>query len=371
MRYLKQRPFMLGLIISIVIAVPVLGGILVYDWWITPLGPPLGTSETILVGQETFQDSEAAPTENAQITISPTETAAPTMTPFPTGTPAPLAMCGGPDNLTILVTGIDSENYIYGLSDAIRVVWVDFVNGKITVLPLPRDLWVDIPVSIPGATKDITPGKLNQAYFYGSPGMGYYREEDQSPGLLAKTLQLNFNLIAERYFSVNTRIFRQMVDQIGGIDVTLPRNVYRHHFDKPILYLKAGEYHLSGKQAEMVARHRTLIGDFGRMNNQTVLLKAFVKKLLSPQGIKELPELIEIYQDNVLMDFSPSDISKLICLTTKIDLVEDVTFVSFPRDLVTEGKIYDKVHDYDAYALTYDVNEIRLLLAKLRLGIWP
>ena len=371
MRYLKQRPLMLGLLISIVIAVPVLGGLLIYDWWITPLGPPLGSSETVLVDQETLQASGSTPTENAQKTISSTETAAPTTTPFPTRTPVPPAMCGGPDKLTILVTGVDSGNYIYGLSDAIRIVWVDFVNGKITVLPLPRDLWVDIPVSIPGVTRDITPGKLNQAYFYGSPGMGYYREEDQSPGLLAKTLQLNFNLIVGQYFSVNTRIFRQMVDQIGGIDVTLTRNVYRHHFDEPVLYLKAGEYHLSGKQAEMVARHRTLIGDFGRMNNQTVLLKAFVKKLLSPQGIKELPELIEIYQDNVLMDFSPSDISKLICLTSKIDLVEDVTFVSFPRDLVTEGKIYDKVHDYDAYALTYDVNEIRLLLAKLRLGFWP
>jgi hypothetical protein len=223
MRYLKQRPFMLGLLISVVIAVPVLGGMLIYNWWITPLGPPLSISETILVDQET---AGSTPTENPQITISPTETAAPTMTPYPTGTPAPLAMCGGPDNLTILVAGIDSGNYIYGLSDAIRIVWVDFVNGKITVLPLPRDLWVDIPVSIPGATKDITPGKLNQAYFYGSPGMGYYREEDQSPGLLAKTLQFNFNLIVERYFSVNTRIFRQMVDQIGGIDVILPRNVY-------------------------------------------------------------------------------------------------------------------------------------------------
>ena len=371
MRYLKQRPLVLGLIISIAIAVPVLSGILIYNWWTTPLGPPLGISDTSLVDQETYQVSGLTLTENPQITISPTETAAPTMTPYPTATPAPLAMCGGPDNLTILVTGVDSGSYIYGLSDAIRLVWVDFVNGKITILPLPRDLWVDIPVSIPGVTKDITPGKLNQAYFYGSPGMGYYKEDDQSPGLLAKTLNFNFNVIVDRYFSVNTRIFRQMVDQVGGIDVNLPKNVYGHHLDDPVVYLRAGEHHLNGKQAEMVARHRTLIGDFGRMKNQTVLLKAFVKKLLSPQEIKELPELIEIYQDNVLMDFSPSDISKLICLISKIDLVEDVTFVNFPKDLVTEENIYDKVHKYKAAALTYDINEIRLLLAKLRLGIWP
>ena len=368
MRSLKQRPLILGFLISVVIAVPVLGGILLYDWWNTPLGTPLDVSETILVEQE---DSAATPTENPQITIVPTETAAPTMTPLPTATPAPLAMCGGPDNLTLLVTGINSVNYKYGLADAIRIVWVDFVNGKITVLPLPRDLWVDIPISVPGVTKDITPGKLNQAYFYGSPGMGYYQDEDNSPGLLAKTLQFNFNLTIDRYFSVNTRIFRQMVDQIGGIDVNLPRNVYGHHLDEPVLYLKAGEHHLNGRQAEMVARHRKLFGDFGRMNNQTVLLEALVKKLLSPQGIIELPGLIEIYRGNVLMDFSPSDISKLICLVAKIDLVEDVTFVSFPKDLVTEEKIYDEVNKYKAAALTYDINEIRLLLAKLRLGFAP
>jgi hypothetical protein len=40
------------------------------------------------------------------------------------------------------VTGVESKNYIYGLSDAIREVRVDFVYGKVTVLPLPRDMYV-------------------------------------------------------------------------------------------------------------------------------------------------------------------------------------------------------------------------------------
>jgi LCP family protein required for cell wall assembly len=230
---------------------------------------------------------------------------------------------------------------------------------------------VEIPVSIPGATEGITMGKLNQAYFYGSPGMGYYLGGDQSPGLLAKTLQHNFNVRVDRYFSVNTRIFRKMVNQIGGITVTLPNNVYRHYFGEPVLYLKAGTHYLTGKQAEMVSRHRTLIGDFGRMNNQTILLKAFVRELLTPQGIKELPALIEIYREDVLMDFSPNEISKLLCLAARIDLQEDVTFLTFPKDIVTEGKLYDPVHEYDAYALTYDLEEVRVLLAKFQLGVWP
>lgn len=365
----------MGFGISLLIGIPLLAGFLFVSWWNTPLGIPLGsTSSPSQIGLETPTRIPTSAVSPAPLAVGTDADASPpqfTMTPLPTASPAPRALCGGPNTLTILFTGVDSNHYLYGLSDAIRLVRIDFVAGKITVLPLPRDLWVDIPVSIPGVTEGITEGKLNQAYFYGSPGMGYYLAEDQSPGLLAKTIQYNFNVDVERYFSVNTRIFRKMVNQVGGITVTLPRNVYRHHFDEPVIYLKAGTHDLTGSEAEMVARHRTLIGDFGRMKNQTILLEAFVRKLLTPQGLQELPELIEIYREDVLMDFSPSDISKLLCLASKIDLQEDVIFLNFPKELVDEERLYDEVHNYDAYALTYDLEDLRVLLAKFQLGIWP
>ena len=34
--------------------------------------------------------------------------------------------------------------------------------------------------------------KLNQAYLYGNPGFGYTDDPAQGPGLLARTLTLNF-----------------------------------------------------------------------------------------------------------------------------------------------------------------------------------
>jgi len=373
MKNFLRSPFTIGILMSFLLVGIIAGAVFVLNWWNTPLGPALDFSthtpagEDLQVTQETITPD---PTQSLT-TPTPTPTLLPTYTPSPTVIPKPQAMCGGPDTFTFLVTGVDAGNYVYGLSDAIRVVRVDFIKGKIVVLPLPRDLWVDIPVSIPGATRNITPGKLNQAYFYGSPGMGYYDGEDQSPGLLAKTLKSNFNLEMDRYFSVNTRIFRQMVNQIGGITVTLPDTVYRHYFGDPRVYMKAGTHHLNGKEAEMVARHRTVIGDFGRMKNQTILLKAFVRKLLTPSGLKELPELIDIYEENVLMDFTPNEISKLLCLASKIDLQEDVTFLTFPKDMVSEGRMYDEVQQYNAYALTYDRNELYSLLAAFQAGFWP
>src|SRR5512145_1601823 len=50
--------------------------------------------------------------------------------------------CGLPSVMTILAIGSDtrSDKYLYGLADAIRIVRIDSVTPKITVLEIPRDL---------------------------------------------------------------------------------------------------------------------------------------------------------------------------------------------------------------------------------------
>lgn len=360
---IKQSPVKYGIILVVVLAV-LLGGFFFNQWWNTPLGTPLDDF-TPTVDTDSEKTSTPEIKETATKTVQPTATAAKVTE---TATPRPEPLCGGPEELTLLFTGIDSSNYTYGLADAIRIVQIDFMSGDITVLPLPRDLWVEIPISVPGVTEDVTHGKLNQAYFYGTPGMGYYDSEDYGPGLLAKTLETNFDLKVDHYFTVNVRVLELMVDQIGGLPVYLPNTVYKHYFGEPRVYLEAGSYLLTGKQAEMVARHRTVIGDFGRQKNQTILLKAFIKKMFTPEGIKQLPNLVEIYQENVLMDFSPKEISQLICLAAKIELKEDVHFLEFPQEILTEGRQMDEVQGYRTYALTYEAEEIQQILEDLQAG---
>jgi LCP family protein required for cell wall assembly len=347
------------------------------EWWNTPLGQELaavtGTpgkktplpppAETLIRGTQ----ERAAP--DAPYGGRETAEAVPTAENTPAATSG--SICGGPETFYLLVAGVDSGNYIYGLADAIRIIRVDFVKGRVVVLPLPRDLYVSISVSIPALEKNHVNGKLNQAYFYGSPGMGYYDHPDGGPGLLARTLGQNYNLPVDRYLSVNTRIFRRMVDEVGGVDVYLPENVYGHYFQEPVLYLEAGSHHLDGKQAEMVARHRTLIGDFGRMKNQTILFKAFIRSLLTPEGLKAVPDLVEIYRESVLMDLTPNEISKLICLVSRIDREEDIQFVSFPRQLLKEERVYDQVQQGEMYVLIPDHDELVGLLADFQAGRWP
>ena len=285
-------------------------------------------------------------------------------------TPVPIAdpVCGGPPSMTVLVAGVASERYTYGLADAIRVVRVDFVNQQVTVLALPRDLWVQIPGI---ADHGISEGKLNQAYFYGTQGMGYYDGSGGGSGLLAQTLQANYGLRVDHYLAVNLNSFEQIIDAMGGIDVYLAQDVYRKQFGEPELFLKAGSHHLNGREAELLARSRIEIGDFGRINNQTVILKAAAAKMLSPQGIASLPNLVDRLRDNVLTDLSPSDGRQLICLGGKIDQGQDVTYLSLPQDLLEEGLVYDKARGQNTYALQGDPAEIGQLLQQFQAGTWP
>jgi len=369
MEHIKREPVKSGILAGLFVALLMM--VFFFARW---RNAPLGTELTItpskeivqVVPEETLIPTTIVPTVNKE-TKTPTETA----NVSPTATIPPDTICDGPETMFVQVTGVEGISYLYGLSDAIRVVRIDFLNGKITILHLPRDLYVSIPIAIPGITESVTFGKLNQAYFYGSPGMGYYHGEGQAPGLLAQTIEENFNLKIDNYISVNTRIFQMMVDAIGGIDVYLPDNVYGHHYQEPVLYMKAGIHHLDGKQAEMVARHRTIIGDFGRVNNQTILIKAFIRNLITPEGLTSIPDLIDIYRETVLMDFTPDEISTILCLLSKIDNKEDITFLGFPQDLLEEKRVYDEVQKHNVYVLDPDLNAVVEFLDKFQKGILP
>jgi len=171
--------------------------------WTAPLGPelglPIGTPTSpaqVLVTQVEQVDASPTRTEPLQNISAPeidrTEPVEPSLTP------RPQPFCGGPEQMTLLAIGADSgSDYLYGLADVIRLVRVDFVTPKVSVLSMPRDLWVEIPeIKEPYG---ITHGKLNQSYFYGSPGMGYYKGPGAGPGLLARTLDLNFGFRPDHY----------------------------------------------------------------------------------------------------------------------------------------------------------------------------
>jgi len=358
---LKTSTMKLGIVTLLVVSV-LMGGTYLYATWQNPPGTSRPESAPVLIeGSSTPSVVEVKPSE----TPAPLDTPTPTPNPTSTYTPTIEPVCGASPSMTILISGVASEGYRYGLADAVRVVRVDFQRKTVSILALPRDMWVRIPSISNHGVKE---GKLNQAYFYGTEGMGYYDGSGYGSGLLALTLQENFGLHVDHYVAVNLYAFRDIVDAMGGVDVYLPSPVYVKRFGEPKLYKKAGYRHLSGKEAEKVVRARIGIGDFGRIENQTVVLKAVAAKMISPSSFKHLPGIVTSLIRETQTDLSPSDISKLICLAEKVDPNEDFSYHMIPRKLLSEAWVRDHHLRYMAYVLTYEPHKIKRIIEDFQNG---
>jgi LCP family protein required for cell wall assembly len=276
----------------------------------------------------------------------------------------------------MLILGVGADNgvgYQYGLSDVIRIARVDFVNPKITMLSLPRDAWIELPGIVASNGMTITHAKLNQAYFYGGPGMGRYDGPGGGPGLLARTLDFNFGLRVDHYGAVNMSTFERIVDAVGGIDVYLERDVDGTPWDNRTAdmgYFPAGNHHLSGSEALRLSRIRKRYGDFARQDNQTLVICALRAKLLTPAVLTKIPKLVTAFQDSVLTDLTPEQIGQLACLLPKVDR-ENVIFSSIPSEEFTLGRATGFLAEKETSVLRWEPDVIRDYVSRFVSGTWP
>lgn len=340
--------------------------------WTEPLGPSLGlptrTPTSVAAAQIEASSTPAGLDNQSEQQESPLETAAdaaPTAAPTPTSAP----LCGGPPVMTVLALGIDgAENYLYGLSDVIRVVRVDFVTPKVTVLDIPRDLWVEIPEI--AEEHGITHGKLNQAYFYGTPGMGYYDGPGAGAGLLARTLDLNFDLPVDHYGAVNMQTFVKLVDAVGGIDIYLPTDMDGTPVDdktEDMGYFYAGQQHFNGDQALRFSRIRKRYNVFTRTSNQNMVLCALKEKVTSPTVLPKIPQIINAFQDSILTDLSPEQLAQLACLVPKLDS-ENLIFTGISEDLLTPGRVYSPQQKAETFIWEADPGVIEEIVDQFKAG---
>jgi LCP family protein required for cell wall assembly len=291
--------------------------------------------------------------------------------PLPTVT-ANVGLCGAPPVMNILAIGADTrgDNYNYGLADVIRLVRVDFVNPKVSILEIPRDLWVEIP-DIADDLNGQDHEKLNQAYLYGNPGFGYTDDPARGPGLLARTLTLNFGAQIDHYAAVNMRTFEKIVNAVGGIDVTLPKTVDGRtatDTDKRLLF-PSGTHHLDGTRALTLARVR-IEGGFARADNQNRVLCALRDKLTSPAVIPKIPDLIRSFQGAILTDFSPEQLSQLACIGTQIPS-GNLVFASFPSEHFKLRRQFDPVFNNTVSVWDVDFEVLRSYVTLFQNGAWP
>jgi LCP family protein required for cell wall assembly len=347
-------------IIAIAIVILLAGSILFSQFYSRPLGESLALPTKV-------------PLSNTPVNLlNPTLTneAALLSTPEATSTSTPQPACDGPAIMYIMAVGSDSRgnHYLYGLADIIRIARVDFVTKRVTVLEVPRDLWVKIPEI--ADHYNITEGKLNQSYLYGNKGLGYYDGPGQGPGLLARTLDLNFNIRPDHYLAINMQTFVILVDALDGLDVYLPYDIDARTADNPKgWFISAGSHHFDGQTALIAARLRP-INTFQRANNQSIIMCALKKKILSPAILPKAPELIRGFQKYVQTDLSPEQITQLSCLGQKLE-GKDIQFTGFPEEIFKETRKYDPDAKKEVFVLDVDPMVLQGYVSRFNAGTWP
>ncbi|MFC1996208.1 LCP family protein [Chloroflexota bacterium] len=369
------------IIFGVIIAAGLFTGISLFQKWNQPLGEGLSLP-TLTAVEISSQENVSDPSKTTVTAFQPAQansslqdeadpTALPTNTPVPTATPEPL--CGGPATMTILALGVDSggdNDYLYGLADVIKIVRIDFVTPKVTVMSLPRDLWVQIP----GIEEyGVTEGKLNQSYFYGTKGMGYYDGSGGAPGLMARTMQDNFGLTVDHYGTVNMVTFTRMVDAVGGIDLYLPTDVDGRPVDdktEDMGYFYAGVNHFNGNAALRFSRIRKTDTIFARMDRQTMVICALRDKLLQPSVVGDIPELIASFQGSLITDLSPAQMSQMACLLPKLS-DENIIFGGIPQEELTQSRQWDERQGYNTFVWGIDNDLVRDYIDRFEAGTWP
>ncbi|WP_304451792.1 LCP family protein [Nocardiopsis sp. YSL2] len=197
-------------------------------------------------------------------------------------------------------------------SDTIMLVRLNHERDRITVVGIPRDLWVDVP----GQGED----KINAAYAYGGPQ------------LTVRTVESVTGVRVDHYVEVDFSGFVNVVDALDGIEVCLPEPIQdpKAHLD-----MAAGTHSVDGAEALAFSRTRaTARGDLDRIDRQQQVLSAMLDKAMSSETLSDptrLTAFLDTSLSSVTVDegLDTSTINQLAYQMRDTDL-SAVTFTQVP-----------------------------------------
>lgn len=241
---------------------------------------------------------------------------------------------GAPQNF--LVVGVDGsggtrDDDVGGprpvLSDSILVLRTQPATGSVDLLPLPRDLRVDVP----GHGRR----KINAAMSLGAA------EDPEGGGqrLLVETIRQNLDIAINHYVEVDFTGFAAIVDRVGGLSVWFPAPARDRHIGVEVA--AAGCVHLDAAQALDLARSRYYdarvdgewtrdpSSDLGRIRRQQLIIRAVLAEAID-DGARNPLQLRRILYDlagSVALDdtLAPDDLLALVSAHRNVALEDVVT----------------------------------------------
>lgn len=204
-----------------------------------------------------------------------------------------------------------------GRSDSILMAHVDFTNGTIKCLTIPRDTAVSIP-------EHRGLHKINAAHEFG--------DND----LTVRTIKERFGLDTDYYVTLDFESFQKVVNALGGVDVNIHKPLnYDDNWGNLHVHLKPGMQHLNGYQAMGYVRIRHSDSDLARSERQHEFLEA-VRSKVNPTIITKLPNIFSAITSDMHSNLNQDQLIALANFARKLK-PEQIQLITLPN---LEGSSY-------------------------------
>lgn len=248
----------------------------------------------------------------------------------------------GHTNVLLLGTG-GATHEGPDLTDTIIVASVNQETGNMSMLSIPRDLYINDTL--------YEKGRINQIYSV------IKAETEDSEEALIGTSRAVENLIGmpiHYYAKVNFKALVDLVDILGGVEIYVEESINDPLYPKDgtlgfePFYIEKGLHSLDGKTALKYARSRQTTSDFNRSKRQQKLLFAIKEKAVK-QGILsslgQVNEILETLSKNIETNVSSKEIFHVGGIANK-----------FTKDKFTTHVIHDDPSRCGGFLYTPDQN---------------
>lgn len=214
------------------------------------------------------------------------------------------------------------------LTDTIIVASLDRENKLVSMISIPRDLWIKDDL--------IGSGKINQNY---QIALNYYGSSKEGLEHMKSKVENLMGIPIHYWAKINFQGFEDLIDALGGVTVNVEKPINDPFYPKDgtveyePFYLQAGTQILDGDTALKYARSRHTTSDFDRANRQQQILYAIKQKALETEVIFNAGKITDVL--NVLKNN----------IETNITIKEILTLGAIAKDLTPEQISQRLIHD--------------------------
>lgn len=244
---------------------------------------------------------------------------------------------------TILLMGVDSASD--GLNanaafngDTLMLITFNPHTLNATVFSIPRDTYVPI------ACLNGDSSKINSSAAYGTK-------------CVINTVENLVDIKIDYYVKINFKGVVDLVNTLGGIDVTVPNGIKfceqdsnRSHAANVLQCIESGPQHMDGEKALAFARHRKTLpaGDFQRVEHQQLVVEGIANSAKNLKNINDFYSVLDAVSKNMDTNMTTKEMMNLY------NVGKSVIFGANKGSLINIQKTY-----LTGYDLTMYVNNLR------------